>query len=246
MSDINQALDDLRLALMEADKLYNSPEPDWDVLGPDGESPQLAAAAIILEAFGDFLRARVPDAPRGIITEIHAAIADVAAGRTAALFERPKKAGAPSIRIREECSMVLLSAITSLLMGAGWKKREALEKVSRASGTRAIAISRFRTELHKRAGHIDGLYRHLMQDMVALEAKKHDQVRAASGDPADVEDPEIIKELKERAGLIACRVVSDNRQFRPAARLPRRERAGPGRQRATQTGRRRGGRPAES
>lgn len=144
------------------------------------------------------------------------------------------------MRIRDESSMVLLSAVASLLIEGGRKKRDALEKVSRASGIRAVAIGRFRRELHKRAAHMNGLYHSLIQKLVALEAKEHEQACAASGDPAGVEDPKIIKELKERAGLIACCVISDNSQFRPTARPPRRDRAGVGRQRTTGAGRRRG------
>ena len=144
------------------------------------------------------------------------------------------------MRIREECSMALLSAVASLLIEGGWKKRDALEKVARASRTRAVVISRFRRDLHKRAAHINGLYYSLIQKLVALEAKEHEQACAASGGSADVEDPKIIRELTERAGLIACCVISDNRQFRPAARPPRRDRAGLRRQRTTGAGRRRG------
>lgn len=71
MSDVDHALQTLRLALVEAGKLYNSPWPDCDLLGPDEKSPQLVAALKLLEALGDFLRVAFPDAPRGVMTEVH-------------------------------------------------------------------------------------------------------------------------------------------------------------------------------
>jgi hypothetical protein len=134
VSDLHQELRTLRLALVEADKLYNSPWPDCDLLAPDAKSPQLIAALKLLEALGDFLRTVFPDAPRGVMTEICGAAVDLAEGRARRLFQRTKRPGAPSMPFLDECGMGLLCAVTDLLVEGGMQKVDALQKVSRAAG----------------------------------------------------------------------------------------------------------------
>lgn len=226
MSDTNRALQTLRLALVEADQLYNSPWPDCDLLGPDAKSPQLMAALKLFEALGDFLRAVFPDAPRGVMTEICGAAVDLAEGRARRLFQRTRKAGAPFMPFLDECAMGLLSATTDLLVEGGMQQKEALQKVSRAAGTEANTIRRFRANRHRRSSDITGLSVELKQGLMALEVENYKRACAILFASPNINDPDVIKKIKEVAGRKACATLSNKNQFCPSARRVRREPGG--------------------
>lgn len=236
MTDIEQHLKTLTDTIFDAEKLYQSPCPDWDMFGPDAESPQLVGAANAIGALRGFVRAVLPDAPRDLLAEIHGAIHDVATGRSSKLFERPRKTGAPSMPIRDECAMVLLAVIVTFLIRGGWKKALALSQVSRAASVEARTIDRYRKNLRNRPSYAIDLYTSILRRLFECEASEYIRECEAASFTADLQDPEVIRMINEHAGLISCEMVAASKQFRPAPRPARRERAGSSRRRAMASG----------
>lgn len=128
--------------------------------------------------------------------------------------------------IVDESSMALLCAVTDLLVEGGMQKKDALKKVSLAAGIDAKTIGRFRANRHRRSSDISGLSLELKQGLMALEAEEYKRARATLFATPNLNDPGVIKNIKQVAGRRACETLSNKNQFCPSLRRVRRETAG--------------------
>ena len=156
----------LRAALIEADEEYAKPCPDDEALAadPELEHPQRVAVVKTVDAIVDYLRLCIPDAPRIVLLNLYAALADVDKGRPSSLLKCRKLRGKGNrMSLMDDQERAWAAASVTALMRKGYTEKDVLDSVATDFGLDGKTLKRYRKNMKDRPAAIQKFYRNTLK-----------------------------------------------------------------------------------
>jgi len=154
-------------AFIEAHNLFHEPQgPRRETAEPGEASPQLQAFIQTTKAIMAYLPIAVPAAPRQVLRELHAALVDVAEGRSPPVFDVAKKGGRPGAPIGRALLLAELAAAVTLLIRGRVRQQEALRIAGDAGKVSSKYLLTWRKNLPEKSEEVRGYYDLILEHFV--------------------------------------------------------------------------------